>query len=237
VTPLRIFIGYDQRESIAFSVLAHSLLRRSSIPVSITPLSLGQLGLERDADASTEFTRTRFLVPHLSDYQGVSIFMDCDMLCRTDVRELALLPELDKPRAVWVVRHDYTPSTPTKFLDQPQAIYTRKNWSSLMVFDNSRCQALTPHLVKTMPGSWLHRFSWCADEDIGTLDASYNWLVGEYEPNPKAKLLHYTLGGPWFDDYRKCDHAEEWFAELEHMLSPAPRPRTLSDLRNERRRG
>jgi len=29
--------------------------------------------------------------------------------------------------------------------------------------------------------------------------------------------VHYTLGGPYFDDYRDCDYAAEWFAERESM--------------------
>ena len=257
--PLRIFIGYDPREAVAYHVLAHSIIRRASRPVSITPLALDHLrGIytrERDPRQSTDFTYTRFLVPHLSGYEGVSIYMDCDMLCRTDLWELhdtiwwkaSDLREvgLDTP-ATWVVQHDYVPRglryvspschvcqsgreeahaclpdarlVGTKMDGLVQTAYPRKNWSSLMVFNNARCRVLTPEYVARASGMDLHRFAWLRDEEIGALPLTWNWLVGEYAPNPDARLLHYTLGGPWFEDTRDCDHAEEWLAERDHML-------------------
>jgi hypothetical protein len=42
-------------------------------------------------------------------------------------------------------------------------------------------------------------------------------LVGEYAYRPDAKIVHYTLGGPYFDDYRECDYAAEWFEEFDSM--------------------
>jgi len=90
---LSVYIGYDPRESVAFYTLAHSILRRSSIPVTIAPLMRGQLGdvyrRARGPTESTEFSLTRFLVPCLSGFSGWSIYMDCDMLCRTDIAGLA----------------------------------------------------------------------------------------------------------------------------------------------------
>jgi len=29
--------------------------------------------------------------------------------------------------------------------------------------------------------------------------------------------VHFTIGGPYFDEYRRCDYAAEWFAECESM--------------------
>ena len=40
---LKIFIGYDPKEAVAFHVLSHSLLERSSKPISITPINLRNL--------------------------------------------------------------------------------------------------------------------------------------------------------------------------------------------------
>lgn len=219
MTPLRIFIGYDSREPIAYHVLAHSILRQASEPVTISPLVLPSLRWiykrERGPLESTEFTLTRFLVPFLSGYQGVSLYMDCDMLVRGDV--LGLFGTPYPRRAVWVVKHDYTPKTSVKFLDQPQTAYPRKNWSSLMVFDNALCRALTPLYVNTATPAELHRFAWLKDEEIGELSKEDNWLVGEYPANPKARILHYTLGGPWWPETKGCDHADEWLAEQAHM--------------------
>ncbi len=224
---LSVYIGYDPKESVAFYTLAHSILRRASIPVSVAPVMQSQLqGLytrPRGPTESTEFSLTRFLVPALSGFRGWSIFMDCDMLCRVDIAGLAAQIERQADKAVLVCQHDYVPKTERKFLGQVQTKYPRKNWSSLMVFNNERCRALTADYVNTASGLELHRFMWIDDRPIGALDLEWNWLVGEYPANPQARIAHYTLGGPWFDEYRDCDYAGEWFAELESMRSAGSR--------------
>ena len=92
-----------------------------------------------------------------------------------------------------------------------------------MIFNNERCRTLTSEYVNSASGLALHRFEWIDDRAIGELPLEWNWLVGEYNYNPAAKIVHYTIGGPYFDDYRNCDYAEEWFAELESMRSVAKR--------------
>jgi hypothetical protein len=218
---LQVFVGFDPREAVAFETLAHSIERRSSVPVSIKPLvqqDLREAGLytrQRGPTESTEFSLTRFLVPALANFHGWSVFMDCDMLCRADIAGLAAQRREDK--AVMVVKHDYVPKTQRKFLDQVQTKYERKNWSSVMLFNNERCRALTAGYVNSASGLELHRFRWVDDALIGELPREWNWLVTEYDYNPDAKLVHYTLGGPWFDAYRGCEYADEWFAERESM--------------------
>ena len=218
---LNVYIGYDPRESVAFYTLAHSILRRSSIPVSIAPLMQSQLkGVyrrPRGPTESTEFSLTRFLVPALSELRGWSIFMDCDMLCRVDIAALARESERQPDKAVLVCQHDYVPKTQRKFLGHVQTKYPRKNWSSLMLFNNARCRALSADYVNSASGLDLHRFAWTDDEAIGALPLEWNWLVGEYDYNAAAKIVHYTIGGPYFDAYRSCDYAEEWFEENRRM--------------------
>jgi hypothetical protein len=220
---LQVHIGYDPRESVAFYTLAHSIFTRSSIPLSIAPLMRRHLGhlytRPRGPTEATEFSLTRFLVPALSGYRGWSIYMDCDMLCRADIAELAVLMQSQADKAVLVCQHDYVPKSERKFLNQVQTKYPRKNWSSLMLFNNERCGALTPEYVNSASGLDLHRFSWVDDRLIGALPLDWNWLVGEYAYNPNAKIAHFTRGGPYFDEFRDCDYAEEWFAEFESMRS------------------
>lgn len=218
---LQVFVGFDPREAVAFETLAYSIERRSSVPVSIKPLvqqDLREASLytrQRGPTESTEFSLTRFLVPALANFQGWSVFMDCDMLCRADIAGLAA--QCREDMAVMVVKHDYVPKTQRKFLDQVQTKYERKNWSSVMLFNNQRCRALTAGYVNSASGLELHRFRWVDDALIGDLPREWNWLVTEYDYNPDAKLVHYTLGGPWFDAYRGCEYADEWFAERESM--------------------
>lgn len=220
MTPLRVFIGYDPREAVAFHVLAHSILRRASVPVSIIPIArhhvVGIHTRPRGPLDSTDFSITRFLVPYLSGYEGAAVFMDCDMLCRADIAELF---DYVSSAAVYVAKHDYTPIGGKKFLDQQQTTYSRKNWSSVMLFNNAECKALTREYVNEASGLDLHQFRWLEEDMIGGLPLEWNWLVGEddYPYNPFAKLLHFTRGGPWFADFINCDHADEWRLEKRRM--------------------
>jgi hypothetical protein len=215
---IRVFIGYDPKEAVAFEVLQQSIHSRSSEPVSITPLIKSQLPSER-IGGSTEFAFTRFLVPWLCDYEGHAIFMDCDMLCQGDIAELWSLRapsyRLDGP-AVQVVKHDYKPKETIKFLGQEQTQYDRKNWSSVMLFDNKKCRYLTPEWVEAAPGLELHQFKWC-ERRIGDLPPEWNYLVGHSEG--PAKLIHYTTGGPWFKEYEGCEYAGEWFLERDTLAT------------------
>jgi hypothetical protein len=145
--------------------------------------------------------------------------MDCDMLCRADIAELVRSVERHGDKAVLVCQHDYVPKTERKFLNQVQTKYPRKNWSSLVLFNNERCRTLTPEYINGASGLELHRFAWVEDALIGSVPLEWNWLVGEYEYNAGAKLVHFTRGGPYFEDYRNCDYADEWFAEYEAMRS------------------
>ncbi len=218
---IRVFIGYDSREAVAFSVLAYSIHARASQPVSITPLMLKQLNgtmtRERHPLQSTDFSFSRFLTPYLSGYSGWSVFMDCDMLMLDDIAGLHALR--DERYAVMVVKHDHVPKESRKFLDQPQTPYQKKNWSSVILFNNARCQALMPEYVNAASGLDLHQFKWLASDDlIGALPPRWNHLVGYDPPCKEVSLAHYTLGGPYFEDYKNCEYSEEWRAERDAML-------------------
>jgi hypothetical protein len=222
MNPLRVFVGYDSREPLAFHVLSHSILRRASRPVSITPLALNQLApwlytRTRSAKESTEFSFTRFLVPYLSGYQGTAIFMDCDMLALCDLWDILL--HIHWGPAVWVCKHSYTPKQAVKFLGNEQTNYQRKNWSSFVVWNNADCRKLTPEYVNSATGLELHRFKWLEDDQIGSLPLEWNHLVGEDNQVSPPRIAHFTGGGPWYDQYADVDFAKEWFAERDHMLA------------------
>jgi hypothetical protein len=218
---IKVFIGFDARETVAWHVLSHSILSRASQPVSLTPLALHQLqGVftrPRDALQSTDFSFTRFLTPYLSDYLGWSLFMDCDMLMREDIAKLWALR--DERYAVMCVQHEHRPTEATKFLDKPQTAYGKKNWSSVMLFNNARCKALTPEYVNTASGLELHQFKWLGDDSlIGALPHGWNHLVGYDAPNAEAANVHFTIGGPYFREHAECEHADAWRDENTAML-------------------
>ena len=219
---IRIFIGYDSREAVAFDVLAHSIQRHASQPVSITPIRLDQLeGIfrrERNPLQSTEFSFSRFLAPYLCGYQGWAVFMDCDMLVRGDIARLWALR--DERYAVQVVKHVHVPREEVKFLGAVQTKYEKKNWSSVMLMNCARCTALTPEYVNTATGLQLHQFKWLeSDQLIGAIPAEWNHLVGFDPPRPDASLVHYTIGGPYFEEYADCEYSGEWKREYELMLA------------------
>lgn len=217
---LRVFIGYDYRESIAFHVLSHSIQRRSSMPVSIIPIALNNLNgiyqRERNPLQSTDFSFSRFLTPYLSDYDGWSVFMDCDMLVLDDIANLFALT--NDNYAVMCVKHNHIPKEDIKFLGAPQSKYEKKNWSSVMLFNNAKCKALTPDYVNTATGLELHQFKWLESDDfIGEIPYKWNHLVGYSDPFPNASLVHFTIGGPYFKEYHDCEYSGEWREELKSM--------------------
>lgn len=218
---IRVFIGFDPREEAAFHVLSRSIHARASQPVCITPLILGQMSelmwRERHPLQSTDFSFSRFLTPYLAGFNGWTVFMDCDMLMVDDIASLWALRDDDY--AVMVVKHDHQPTEATKFLNQPQTSYDKKNWSSVMMFNGPKCTALTPDYVNTATGLELHQFKWLdSDDKIGGLPRRWNYLVDYYPHSDDVSLLHYTTGGPYFDDYVSCDYAEEWFRERDATL-------------------
>ncbi len=228
---IKVFIGYEPREAVAFSVLVHSINTRASEPVSIAPIALSQLkGLmvrESDPLQSTEFSFSRFLTPYLSDYSGWSVFTDCDMLMLDDIANLWRLR--DDRYAVQVVKHNHVPRETRKFLGQPQTAYNKKNWSSVMLFNNGKCRALTPEYVNTASGLELHQFKWLGDDNlIGELPHRWNHLVGYDEPSRDVSLAHFTLGGPYFKEFEKCEYSEEWRNEFQASRYAEQRIKPLS---------
>jgi lipopolysaccharide biosynthesis glycosyltransferase len=219
---IRVFIGYDSAEEVAFSVLSHSIHARASMPVATAPVMLSQLKgvFQRTHDTlqSTEFSFSRFLTPYLAGYQGWAVFMDCDMLMLDDVAELWKLR--DEKYAVQVVKHVHVPREDVKFLGHTQTKYEKKNWSSVMLMNCARCKALTPAYVNTASGLELHQFKWLESEElIGELPSRWNHLAEYDPPRADAALVHFTTGGPWFPEYKDSEYAAQWFLEREASFS------------------
>jgi len=220
INKYRVFVGFDQREAVAYHTFAQSLIQKSSVPVSLIPMSLKVLQSiynETHTDASNEFIYSRFLVPFLCGFDGPAVFVDGDMVIETDIKELFDL--FDSSKAVQVVQHDYKTKANLKYLGNKNEDYPRKNWSSMILWNCSHPahRILTPEFVTKQAGSFLHRFRWIDDRDIGSLDASWNWLAEEYHANESAHLIHYTLGTPCFEDYRDCSQSDRWHAYYQSL--------------------
>ena len=223
---LNIYVGYDSKEDIAYRVCKHSILKRSSANVKIRSLKLYELIANKlynraiDPLASTEFTYSRFLVPTLNNFKGWAVFCDCDFLFFEDV--VKILDNIDESKAVYCVQHDYTPKEKHKMDGQKQTIYPRKNWSSFILFNCSHPsnKRLSVDLVNSETGSFLHQFKWLKDYEIGSLDERWNWLEGwtSKHNNKKPFAVHYTRGGPWFEEWQDVEFANEWIEERDNYL-------------------
>jgi hypothetical protein len=215
---MNIHIGYDDSQDIAFQVCKHSIIKNSSSnAITISKINSNTIvGYDRPCDplASTPFTYARFYVPFINGYQGWSIFCDSDFLFLEDIQKL--IDQCDPQYAVQVVKHDYTPCNTLKMNDKPQSVYPRKNWSSLILWNNAhpKNKILDGDLLNSASASFLHRFQWLDDSDIGEISYEWNWLVGWYTETSekKPKALHFTEGGPWLGIKSDLKYDAEWCA-------------------------
>jgi lipopolysaccharide biosynthesis glycosyltransferase len=209
---IKIVIGFDERESVAFHTFTQSIIETASMPVFFMPLAINTLidYKETHVDKSNDFIYSRFLTPYLMDFTGWAIFADGDMICKSDIKELWDLR--DESKALLVVKHNYTTKQNLKYLGNINQNYPKKNWSSVILWNCShpKHKILTPEFIENQSGSYLHRFSWLDESEIGELPIIWNWLAIEYPKNKNAKLIHYTLGTPCFNDYKNTDMAEDW---------------------------
>jgi len=233
-----VYIGYDNREPIAFDVLASSIKLRTEQDVKIFKLDHRVLRKQRrftrpwliDADTgnfrdlidgkpfSTEFSHTRFLVPDLQDYQGWALFMDCDMIFQSDIKKLWELR--DNRFAVMVVKHNHKgQESKLKMDDRVQLNYHRKNWSSFVMWNcaHPSNRRMNCARVNMWSGTQLHCFSWLSDNEIGELPKSYNWMAGVSPVDVAPDVIHYTEGGPWFENCLDVPLADLWVKEYKLM--------------------
>lgn len=198
-----VYVGYDDEQDIAYRVCKYSIHQNSKDSnIAVEKINSNTVkGYDRKHDplASTPFTYARFYVPYINNYQGFSIFCDGDFLFLADINELIEL--FDPKYAVQVVKHDYNPTYAIKMNNKIQTTYPRKNWSSLILWNNShpKNKQLTLELLNRETGSFLHQFKWLEDNEIGEINYAWNWLVGWYKETSttKPKALHFTEGGPW----------------------------------------
>jgi len=220
-SPLNIFVGWDSRETQAYDVCVKSLLEHSSVELNIQPIirsdlmDTGEYFREQPEAGSVEFTYTRFLTPYMSDFKGWSLFIDCDFLFTRNVAELFALA--DDKYAIMCAKHDYVPKNAVKMDGQKQVAYPRKNWSSCILWNcaHPSNRILTPYTASRQTGAYLHRFKFLKDHMIGDIPIEWNWLEGEYDkPEVPPAAIHFTNGGPWFEDWQDVDYADLWRSYL-----------------------
>lgn len=220
---MNVYVGYDPREAVAYSVFCNSIISGSSVLPRFIPLHAPLLGVDGQRDGTNAFIYSRYLVPELNEFKGFALFCDGDMLVLDDIAKLWSLR--DERYAVQVVKHDYKTKHPRKYvgsdMESDNVDYPRKNWSSVMLFNcgHPSNRILTEDFVTQASGSFLHRFQWLNDNEIGELPSRWNVLIGE-QVSKDPGIAHYTLGLPAFKHYEDCDWSDEWFLEYNCMRTP-----------------
>ena len=221
IDKIKLVVGFDQREAIAYHTFIQSVVEKCTIPIEIIPLASNTLSMyeETHNDRSNDFIYSRFMTPFLNNFEGWAIFADGDMICNADFKEL--WDKKDPSKAVMVAKHNYLSRFSKKYLGNINQNYPRKNWSSLILWNcaHPKHKILTPDFISNQTGKFLHRFSWLEDKDIGDLPKDWNWLAIEYPENKNAKLIHYTLGTPCFKEYWDSDMSDIWHANQKRVLS------------------
>ena len=215
-----IVVGFDQKEAVAYHTFTQSVIEKSSIPTRFMPLSVGSLTNYKEVhkDGSHDFIYSRFLVPYLMNFKGWAIYADGDMVCLEDIKKLWDLR--DNKFAVQVVKHEYKTKVKNKYWGNKNEDYPRKNWSSLILWNCEHLshKILTPEFIQEQPGSFLHRFSWIKDIEIGSIEKEWNWLAMEYEEKKDINLIHYTIGTPCFEEYQDKSLSSYWKKSFFNML-------------------
>ncbi len=220
---VNVYIGLDEQHQVAYDVCKHSILKNNKkYNLNIQPINYNNVKnytRKKIKTESTQFSFARFWVPFQSNFKGISVFLDSDFLFLESIDNL--LDLYNHKKAVMCCKHDYIPTNDIKMDGKIQTIYPRKNWSSLMIFNNEhpKNKALTPWLLNTLTGAYLHRFMWLADRDIGSLPLEWNWLVNWYKQDTDftPKALHFTEGGPWLKGYKNCEYSELWYNILNEI--------------------
>jgi hypothetical protein len=158
--------------------------------------------------------------PRLMRYKGWALFTDCDVLFRAPIEELFALA--DPTKAVMVVKHDHRPTATRKMGGLRQTVYPRKNWSSVVLWNcgHEANGILTTPIVNGSAPSFLHRFEWLEDDEIGELPLAWNYLVGwnTLAQCPEPRAVHFTEGIPGIHAGHLGDEfAEEWLQTVAQL--------------------
>ena len=260
-----VFIGWDSRESVASEVSEHSIRRRTRTELEINFLKHvdlrsrglfsrpwlvdGKTGNLIDVidgkPFSTEYSHTRFLIPHIMNYKGWALYVDGDMIFLSDIKKLIAVAN-DK-YALMCVKHKGQPvQNSVKMNGRLKRQYYRKNWSSLMLINCSHPSNkwLTQERANLSNGIDLHMLCWLEEHEIGEIPGTYNYISGishrlGNRDDGKPILpdcVHYTEGGPWnaenidvpFSDLWTIEY-ESWCRDADHGKDVNSMPKTIYD--------
>lgn len=180
---IEVFIGSEPNQKRAEKVLVHSIRANAKRPgdINIHIMRNGDPDFDDwENHGPTGFTLFRFAVPHLMHFDGLAIYLDCDMLCLGDIEELATYYS----PGLWCQHPD--PQGDCVSVIDCTALRTIPNWPSIEELKAGKLRKwdvrkkLEPIIKRNIPGTWnsMDRFS------------------------EEARLIHYTSidTQPWRPD-------------------------------------
>lgn len=210
---MKIFTGYDDRESIGWHVFAQSVIDTTpGAELRVLPAAQG--------DGSNVFTYSRFLVPQICEFKGWALSVDgVDMLAYRNLN--GLVRYANSKYAVLVVKHHYQTRNPRKYVGTEMECanedYPCKNWSSVILWNCAHpAHRLLSEINRTDP--MLHRFVWLSENEIGGMPLACNWLADEYGEIDDAYILHWTAGIPGFAAHADAPMAEHWHRQARKFM-------------------
>ncbi len=250
---LTVFVGYDVREHPAWLVCRETLIHPAASPeyqengldINVVPLSHKELRRQGLFDRewtidkngqpwdnvdgrpfSTDFSHSRFLVPHIAKQMGIKgpvVFVDCDFMFLEPITQM--LDGLDRSKVISVVKHDTSTLVEgTKMDGVKQTTYSRKLWSSLMVFNMSHpdIDRFSKDVANIAAGSELHGLLGLPDSEIGEISSQWNYIPTMTELASSyinANAVHWSMGGPWMKGYEKAMFAPLWRDRFKHVTN------------------
>ena len=210
--PVNIYLGYDSSHSDVFDVAEKSIHLAvekcksggvaseffNDYKIEVKKLDINAISeyTRPYAQQSTEFTYSRFLIPYLENYEGFSFFIDDDYIWKWSPTSLFYF--LDPEHALACVQYEFDHHDETKMDGEKNVSYPKKLWSSMMIFNNGHedCKKLTPEVVNTASGQYLHQFEWT--DQISKIPGHKIATEGyDSELLKTHHAVHYTRGGPW----------------------------------------
>lgn len=238
-----IYIGYDPYEHEAIEVLIKSIYEKASRPlnvVTINQYALRRSGLYKrlsipvensainidsfdNSPQYTQYTYTRYLIPHLNQYRGMALYLDGSVYLRSDpcilfdrCRNLQSKNNSDYngQYALWCVKKTQLPKNIDR-LAINCCIDEQNRGVMMWNCEHPIHQNLTIDDINTKSSDWLHKLSWLKDSHIGDLDLTWNWLNCYSHENITPNIVRYITNAPWSQGrlsnrYIDRHYAEDW---------------------------
>lgn len=201
-SPIRIYVGATEAQTLPCKVLEHSLRKHASMTVEIIPLHHARINIPQPRDEKnrprTPFSFQRFLIPALNKYRGRAIYLDSDMLVFADIRRLWSLP-LDDVELLTTSRSDLHSAALSVLVLNCAAL----DWDIERIVESLNSGSVSYEQLMFEQPTRKMRAS------IGT-----EWNSLEHFERGRTALLHYTNmdSQPWLSRSNRLNRL--WMAEL-----------------------